>query len=330
VLLDRADTDLTNVVDAKDFLLNCTPAANLFSKRADRIHLSGTQPEYHVVMDRTRPVDFEVHSIEEVVGHGSGADAEQPFRPFYAMRDRGGGHRAYYTLRREPRQLSSKQRSYGTRSGYVGNEAYLALVDGDEAPYRSDLKQLAVRALCTNRDLPLHMPVGQGRTDFTLETGAPVRAIRCVAGPTRPRPPFGEGEVAWKLVSHLSLNYLSLLDDEQSTGAAALHEMLKLYADANEPSTIKQIEGLHSATARSITRRIPGPGPLAFGRGLEITLTCDETAFEGTGVFLLGAVLERFFAKYVSINSFAETVVRTLDRGEIMRWPVRTGRRQML
>lgn len=330
VLLDRADADLTNVVDAKDFALHCTPAVNLFPKRADRIHVSGTAPEYHLVVDRTRPVDFEVHSIQEVVGHGTGADAEQPFRPFYAMGDRGGDHRAYYTLRREPRQLSSKQRSYGSRSGYVGSEVYLALVDADEAPYRSDLKQLAVRALCTNRDLPLHMPVAQGRTDFTLETGAPVRAIRCVAGPTRPRPPFGEGEVAWKLVSHLSLNYLSLLDDEQTTGAAALHEMLKLYADANEPSTIKQIEGLHSAAARPITRSIPGPGPLAFGRGLEVTLTCDEAAFEGTGVFLLGAVMERFFAKYVSINSFAETVVRTLDRGEIMRWPVRTGRRQML
>jgi type VI secretion system protein ImpG len=317
------------VVDAKDFSPHCTPAINLFPKRADRIHLSGTEPEYHVVVDRTRSVDFEIHTVGEVVGHGSGADAEQPFRPFYAMGDRGG-HRAYYTLRREPRTLSSRQRAYGSRSGYVGNELYVALVDADAAPYRSDLKQLAVQALCTNRDLPLHMPVGQGRTDFTLETGAPVRAIRCVAGPTKPRPPFGEGEVAWKLVSHLSLNYLSLLDDEQTSGAAALHELLKLYADANEPTMIKQIEGVHSTSARPITRRIPGSGPLAFGRGLQITLTCDETAFEGTGVFLLGAVLERFFAKYVSINSFTETVVRTLDRGEIMRWPVRTGRRQML
>jgi type VI secretion system protein ImpG len=69
------------------------------------------------------------------------------------------------------------------------------------------------------------------------------------------------------------------------------------------------------------------PGPTTFGRGLEISLTCDEGAFEGSGVFLLGAVLERFFAKYVSINSFTETVLRTVQRGEIMRWPARTGLR---
>ena len=79
-----------------------------------------------------------------------------------------------------------------------------------------------------------------------------------------------------------------------------------------------------------MTRRISAPGPISFGRGLEVTLTLDETPFEGIGVFLLGAVLEQFFAKYVSINSFTETVIRTLERGEIMRWPARTGRRHTL
>jgi type VI secretion system protein ImpG len=71
-------------------------------------------------------------------------------------------------------------------------------------------------------------------------------------------------------------------------------------------------------------------GPLAFARGQQITLTMDEASFEGTSAFLLGTVLEEFFARYVSINSFTETVVRTVDRGEIMRWPARMGRRQSL
>jgi type VI secretion system protein ImpG len=56
----------------------------------------------------------------------------------------------------------------------------------------------------------------------------------------------------------------------------------------------------------------------------------DEAAFEGTGVFILGAVLEQFFAKYVSLNSFTETVVRSKQRGEIIRWPTRMGIRQIL
>ena len=67
-----------------------------------------------------------------------------------------------------------------------------------------------------------------------------------------------------------------------------------------------------------------------FGRGLEITLNLDESAFEGTGVFLLGMVLEQFFAQFVSINSFTETVLTSNDRGEIMRWPMRLGQRPLL
>jgi type VI secretion system protein ImpG len=72
------------------------------------------------------------------------------------------------------------------------------------------------------------------------------------------------------------------------------------------------------------------PGPIAFGRGLEISLTLNEDEFEGTGVFLLGAIMERFFARYVSLNAFTQTVIRTTDRGEIMRWPLRTGQRHLL
>jgi type VI secretion system protein ImpG len=65
-------------------------------------------------------------------------------------------------------------------------------------------------------------------------------------------------------------------------------------------------------------------------RGIEVTVGLDERAYQGTGAFLLGAVLEQFFAKYVSINSFAQTVLETTQRGEVMRWPARIGRRHIL
>jgi type VI secretion system protein ImpG len=56
----------------------------------------------------------------------------------------------------------------------------------------------------------------------------------------------------------------------------------------------------------------------------------DETPFAGESGILLGAVLDRFFAKYVSINGFTETVLRSPDRGEVMRWPLQFGRRPLL
>jgi type VI secretion system protein ImpG len=126
------------------------------------------------------------------------------------------------------------------------------------------------------------------------------------------------------------LNYLSLVKTDEKKGAAALREILSLYADLSEAHVRKQIEGVVSISSKSVTRRVPAVGPITFGRGLEISVTFDESAFEGLGEFLLGAILEEFFAKYVSINSFTETVIQTSDRGEIMRWPVRMGLRHVL
>jgi len=332
VLLDRTEPSLQGVVDASNFALYCTPAINLFPRRADRIHLDDRKAEYHVIPDRTRPLDLEVYSVHEVVGHGASADARREFRPLYSVDDLTGQAEgeAFFSVRREPRLLSSKQKRSGPRSSYIGSEVFVSLVDCNEAPFNSDLRQLSFETWCTNRDLPLHMPVGQGETDFNLETGAPVTAVRCVAGPTRPRPSWSHGDTSWRLISHLSLNYLSLADSDAHQGAAALRELLGLYGDVADASIAKQIDGVQSVVSTPVTRRLPVPGPIAFGRGLEVAVTLDEAAFEGTGVFLIGALLDEFFSQYVSINSFAETVVKTVDRGEVMRWPVRAGRRQTL
>lgn len=320
-------------LDRDNFALFSTPAINLFPKRADRIHLSERFAEHHLVVDRTRPMDFEVFGVTEVTGHGVTAAEEQNFLPFYASGDVDAlrGHSAYYVLRREPRLISSKVRRQGPRSSYIGSEVFISLVDAAQAPYSTSLRQLGTATLCTNRDLPLHMSLGQGNTDFTLEAAAPVTSVRCLSGPTRPLASAAEREITWRLINHLSLNYLSLADNDHQQGASALREMLKLYAPPGDSALRKQIEdGVHRINARPITRRLPIPGPIAFGRGLEITLVLEESAFEGTGVFLLGAVLERFFSRYVSINTFTQTRVHSETRGEIMRWPVRNGRRQIL
>ncbi len=332
VLLSRADPVLEDLLNADCFALNCTPAINLVPKRATRIHLDDNQNEYHVVPDRTRPLDFEVYSVTGVAGFGRSAEPELEFQPFYASSDftRADEELAYYAIYREPRKLSSRQKKVGTRSSYIGSELYISLVDSHEAPYRSSLRQLEVSTLCTNRDLPLQLPIGRGKTDFTLDTGAPVESIRCLAGPTKPLASRADGDVAWRLISQLSLNYLSIADSADGRGAAALRDLLSLYADMRDPAVQKQIEGIHSIASKTITRRLPTEGLVTYGRGLEIELTCDDSAYEGTGTFLLGAVLDEFFTRHASINSFTETVVRTLDRGEVMRWPARLGRRQIL
>jgi len=327
ILFSQVDASLEPVVSAANFSLYCTPAINLFPKRADRVHLSDHQPEYHIVPDRTRPQDFEVYQILNVNGYGTGSDAEQTFQPFYSSNDLQSDReqKAYYQVRRTRRLLSERQRKLGPRSSYIGCETFLSLVDAAEAPFSSNLRQLGIEILCTNRDLPLSMPVGIGKTDFTIESSAPVKSVRCIVGPTEPVPSHAEGETAWRLVSHLSLNYLSLMDDEKKEGASALRDLLRLYCPAGDTFALGQIEGVRSVQATPIVRRLPLPGPISYGRGLQIVVTLEESAFTGAGVFLLGAVLDRFFAKYVGLNSFTETVVKSTRRGDVIKWPTRVG-----
>lgn len=326
--LREPDLRLEERVDAGSFQLFSTPVINLFSKRTDRVEISNRFAEFHVVVDKTRPLDFEIYQIESVTAFSGSGTEEHEFKPFYRAQDSEAKTSAFYTTHRSPRVLTEKEKRRRHSSSYGGSEIFVSLVDASSAPYRSDLTQLGIRALCTNRHLPLQMSLDTGSSDFILEENAPVSGIRCVAGPTPPRPPSAEGAAAWKVISHLSLNYLSLADLEGGQGAAPLRELLNLYC-TNDTHMKREVEGLVSVRSEPIVRRVDRPGLLAFARGLEITIRFNETYFEGSGVFVLAAVLEQFFARYVSLNSFTETVLETEQRGEIMRWPAQPGRKNL-
>jgi type VI secretion system protein ImpG len=327
LLLDQAVPELERVVDATHLALFCTPAVNLFAKRADRIPVTGQRYEYHLVPDRAAPLNFEVHSVQRVVGHSSGNLEEREFKPFYqTLGDDRGDYGAYYSVRREPRVLSDTARRNGTRTGYVGSEVYLSLVDQHDAPFSGDLRQLSVETSCTNRDLTLLLPLG-GASDFFMTASAPVESVKVMRGPSRPSPALAERDITWRLVSHLSLNYLTLTDVSDAEGAAALRELLDIYAALAENAMRSHVKGVTRVSIKPVTRRLPRTGPLAFGRGVQVALTVDESSFGGISPYLLGCVLEEFFARHVSINTFTETALDSLQRGRIATWPSRIGRR---
>lgn len=331
VMLGRADQRLENMVDAGNFKLNATPAINLFARQADLIHLDAGRTEYHLLPDRTSPMDFEIFSVTSVTGHGSSMDSEWQFRPMYATIDKAMLHgEGFYALRREARLLSSTQKRIGARTSYIGTEVFLSITENSAPPFDNKIKQLSVKTLCTNRDLPIIMPMGNAKGDFTARISLPVLAIRCLRMPSRPIPPVLEREVAWRLISHLSLNYLSLTDSSPSEGAAALRQMLELYGIDDESPLRRQLEGISSVDVVPIVRRMPALGPVAMVRGLEINLTCDERYFEKTSPFVLASVLEEFFSRHASINAFTETVLHISGRGEIKRWKPKPGRRPVL
>ena len=219
----------------------------------------------------------------------------------------------------------------GARSSYVGSEVFLSLVDSREAPYSHDLRQLSTTTLCTNRDLPLFMPIGATGSDFTLEIGAPVESIQCVAGPTRPRPSFvhAGGELGWRLVSHLTLNYLSLSDTDSGGAAAALQELLRLYADLADDPTRQQIDGLLAVSSQPVVRQHPTSRRMSLAAGCKSRSRSTKRRFTAAACSCWERT--RPVLRPIRLHQFLhETCIKTDQRGEIIRWPATIGRRHTI
>ncbi|MEP1445373.1 MAG: type VI secretion system baseplate subunit TssF [Paraglaciecola sp.] len=331
LLLDHNEPRLENLVSVDNFSLHCAPAINLFPKRAERINVSRITNDFHVVPDKLRPLDFEVCSITNVKGFSSGIEPTTEFLPLYgADESQDKKHNAFYTINRNTRNLNVNQRKFGHRSSYIGTEVYVSLVDPKNAPVADNLRQLSVDTLCCNRDLPLMMPLGKSKTDFTIETGAPCESVRCVGEPTRPSSPLSEGSVSWDLIHQLSINFLGINDHDSTSALTKLKTLLGLMMNKKDHAQLKQIDGLIGLKTRQITSRLPFAGPICFGRGVAVEITVDELAYEGNSTFMLGMVLDQFFAQYVSINSFTQLILNSSDRGEIYRWPIRIGLRSSI
>lgn len=334
---------LAGFVKPAVFGLYCAPAINLFEMTMDRVQVRTNGFEHHVVPDRTRQLDFEPHRVLEVGAHFKGQRDKVPVRPLYsAAAEVAANHDdegLFYTIRRLPRRRSTVERAVGAPSDYIGTEMFISVVEPTRLDEES-VAELTVRALCSNRHLTEHLPVGEGGADFRLLDDVTLD-LRCVSGPTPPREPIvaqmrarGDasysGAVTWRLINMLSLNHLGLIERGGGRNAAALREVLTMFADVSDAAVERRIRGVRSVDGKPVTRRVRRPDGVGVARGLEVIVTVEDKAFEGSGVFLLGAILERFFAQYAGINHFVQTVVRTPERGEIMRWPARIGSRRAL
>jgi type VI secretion system protein ImpG len=135
------------------------------------------------------------------------------------------------------------------------------------------------------------------------------------------RPPMGR-DALWRLISHLSLNYLSIVED----GKEALQEILRLYNFSDSADLDKQIAGIVEVSSKRHFARINSESGIAFARGTQVQMEFDEDDYAGGGVYLFAAVFDRFLGLYASLNSFSQLVVKTRQRREVLKqWPPRAG-----
>jgi type VI secretion system protein ImpG len=334
---------LESVVRADSLALFCTPAINLRERSLDRCDIEPGQVDYQVIADRSQVRRQEVVQLTDVVGGGDGF--ERRFAPIFEVAASGRlATGSFYTVRRERRMMTQRElqarRSWlqgaegqgradaeDDRQGHTGSEMFISLAERGAGPQGRGLKYLSMRALCMDREVPRYLRNQPDKARYDAVESQPVKHIDCLAPPSEPLDYAVDGYEPWSTLSHLFVNYLSLVDSGPTDGADALRAMLCLYAPTRAHLLARQAEGLLGVKAELVTRRVPNAGPLAFARGLHVTLRAGEHGFDGGSPFMLGAMLEHFLASHVAINSFVETSLVSEAWPEALTWPMRIGRR---
>lgn len=326
LLLSRASRELAGAVSASNFQLFATPAINLFERQLGQVEVDPHQHEYHVLPDRTRPLNFEVFRLLEVSALPHEHGVPRPVAPLYAFGAQLYDWREalFYTTRLTSRRLSRKKQRRLDRSDYVGTETWLSLSAPGHPEWLDEISTLAVRALVTNRELPQLLGLVPD-TRLSI-SGEPVSGVRVLRTPTRPRPPLGLNDAAMRVIGHLTPNYLSMVEGGEE-GAALLRDHLGLYVRQDDPAMQNQVDAIRSIGSHAVTRRLPGLDRLAMARGQHIRIQLDDGGFDDASLFLFTAVIERFLAEFTTINSFTECSFQTPLEGVFARWPARTGRR---
>lgn len=329
LLFSRAAPTLANALGPANFRLFATPAINLFEKQLGRIVVTPHDHEHHVVPDRTRPLDFEVFRITEVSAQVRDSTDQRPVAPLYALgallydwRDA-----LFYVPRLTLRRLSTKEQRLRRRGDYIGTETWLSLTAPGNPQRVAEVKELAVRALVTNRELAAELTF-RGAQHFLPPSG-PVRAVSVLRSPSKPRPPMGLTDAAWRVIAHLTPNYATLAP-EDGCDASLLRDHLALYGRKEDAGLRRQIDGIAAVSSTPIIRRIPGRGQMAVARGSRIRLTLDDASYENGRMFLFTSVIERFLAEFATVNSFTEAIFETPLEGVVAHWPARIGRKHNL
>lgn len=327
--LNRSDRELEKQVGQGSFSLGCTPMINLFSQRAEPIALTQSEYEYPVAPDRRRARAFEVFSVDRVVASKRGRSVH--LKPFFAIDHGNGGGALGGSSSSEPYWQLMRRQALGGRDG---TDAFLAFVDDDFKPDVAADWIVSVETTCLNRDLPSHLPFGGGEPVLQLAEGAAgIAGVNCLTPPT-PTLRLAQGNgTRWRLLSHLILNHLSLLDPGagdggESAGAEALRETLRLYDIRESETTRKTIEAIKSVKHRRGIARVPFAVSDSFCHGIDVELEIDRGGLPGGGVYLLAAVLERFLGTACSINAFTRLTIRATNQEDIVKtWPPRAGDR---
>lgn len=325
--LNRTNDKLTKQVSNNSLAFGCTPIVNLFEEYAEPIKLTHFTYEYPIIPQVNHLTHArEIYAIQQVTGIKPSGEVIS-YQPFYGIKHHTTTPQLYWYASRKAVEQEENYRPNNTT-------LFLSVTDNNFSPMTTATNEnwiINVKLLCTNHNKPNQLPFGGNDPllsfwEYPTDT---IKSLRCIV-PMTPsyHPHMNKSQARWQIIAHLSLNHLSLTNEQ--TGTDTLKEILTLY-NFNDADDVKNmIDGILNLQARPKTTRNTNTNHHSFWHGTEIILTVDETKFSGVGLFLFASVLEYFLSLYATINSFTQLVVTTKNRGEIYRWSPRAGEKTLL
>jgi type VI secretion system protein ImpG len=306
-------------VNERTFRLGCTPAINLFQQSSEPILLNQARHEYTIVPDSRHTREMEIFSIEEVIASNPRLRQSVVLEPMHAYRHqtRDREDLAFWVANRTLNQFGEREPSVTTIS--------VVDLNGNFTDPEADV--LMVRALCTNFDLPTRFHFGAEAGDFDVVGFPAAKTVIGLRRPTASVSPSGGPEHLWRLISLLSLNYLSLNEE----GRTAMQEILRLHNMSDTTASENQVGSILKMQSAPGFALVDSAYGLIPARGTKVEMEFDEQQFAGSGLYLFAAVLDRFLAGYASMNSFSQLCARSTLRKEALgKWPPRAGTQALL
>lgn len=305
-----------------DLALYCTPAVNLFDHDAEPIGLSGTTIDQRVLPSGRQSNAYEIFSIDEVNGwqnqnQGKPGKWLRTYQSFESLQHEiehaHGDAVLYYRTRIEPALEDD------------GVHHRISFVRGDEADYVGRNETVSLSLTCTNRDLPLAL--GPGDVCMRTQTTPDFATYRNLGQPSPSYRPVLDGQLQWRLISNLSLNYLSLQSVDPLKAVLTAYDFAALHDIQRARSTRKRLSAMSEAVTKPIDRLVHGL-PV---RGMKTVLRLDPGGFLCEGdMYLFGTVLSQFFSLYSSINSFHLLEIVNTSNQERYTWPMRIGQQPLI
>ena len=293
----------------ENWQLFCTPVVNLFTMDSSPIVISQKQTEYRIVPDPRRPYHFNIYSVDRVASWGQGRN-DGEFRPFESFEHdlTSNNPKPYYRLRLKPSVKDD------------GTETYISIVQPAKGHMLPNNHIISMELTCTNRLLAQQLRLGDINKPAT-STPSSVQ-FKNILPVTPPYNPPLEGDILWRLLSNMALNYLSLTSIPALRAVLTTYDFRALHDKQRARQLTRHLQGMRHITSQE-TDRIYRGLPL---RGARTTLTLDEQYFGCEGeMYLFGSILNEFLALCATVNSFHQLTIVEEKRGEEYPWPARLG-----